>query len=68
MFIVQWQKYDANSIKLDKCVFETVISMLTSSKQTIPHEETEKIISQLICLGEFNNSPNLLKIAEQAKL
>lgn len=41
--------------------------MLTS-EQTTPLEKREKAFSQLIRSGAFDNNPDLLKIAEQAKL
>lgn len=41
--------------------------MLTS-EQTTPLEEREKAFSQLIRSGAFDDNPDLLKIAENAKL
>jgi len=55
-------------MKLDKQVFETVTSKLISTKQTTPIEDREKAFIQLIRSGAFDNNPDLLKIAEEAKL
>lgn len=67
-FIVRWQQEDGNFIKPDKHVFETVTTMLTSSEQTTPLEDREKAFIQLIRSGAFDDNPDLLKIADQAKL
>lgn len=67
-FIVRWQQDEGSFIKPDEQVFETVISMLTSSEQTTPLEDREKAFTQLIHSGAFDNKPDLLKVAEQAKL
>uniref|UniRef100_A0A2S2Q1E5 Vacuolar protein sorting-associated protein 8 n=1 Tax=Sipha flava TaxID=143950 RepID=A0A2S2Q1E5_9HEMI len=66
-FIVQWQQEQDNCIKPDKKVFEAVISMLISSEQTTPFEDREKAFIQLIRSGAFDDNPDVLKIAEQAK-
>lgn len=42
--------------------------MLISTEQTTPHEDREKAFIQLIHSGAFDNNPDLLKIAEKAKL
>lgn len=55
-------------MKPDKHVFDTVTSMLTSSDQTTPLEDREKAFIQLIRSGAFDNNPDLLPVAEQAKL
>lgn len=67
-FIIRWQQEDCNFIKPDKHVFETVLTMLTSSEQTTPLEDREKAFIQLIRSGAFDDNPDLLKIAEEAKL
>ncbi|XP_025206602.1 vacuolar protein sorting-associated protein 8 homolog [Melanaphis sacchari] len=66
-FIVRWQQEDGNFIKLDKQVFEIVTSKLISTEQTTPIEDREKAFIQLIRSGAFDNYPDLLKIAEEAK-
>lgn len=66
-FIVRWQQ-EGSYIKPDKHIFESVISMLISSEQTTPLEDREKAFIQLIRSGAFDNNPDLLKTAEQAKL
>jgi len=38
------------------------------SEQTTPIEDREKAFTQLIRSGAFDNVPDLLNIAEQAKL
>jgi len=55
-------------MKPDKHVFETITSMLISTEQTTPIEDREKAFIQLIRSGAFDNSPDLLQIAEGAKL
>jgi len=55
-------------MKLDKQVFETVTSKLILTEQTTPIEDREKAFIQLIRSGAFDNNPDLLKIAEEAKL
>lgn len=65
---MKWQQDEGNIIKPDKHVFETVTSMLISSEQTTPLEDREKAFIQLIRSGAFDNNPDLLKVAEQAKL
>lgn len=55
-------------MKPDKRVFENVTSMLISMEQTTPIEDREKAFIQLIRCGAFDNSPDLLQIAEEAKL
>lgn len=67
-FIVRWQDEGGSFIKPDKHVFKTVTSMLVSSEQTTPLEEREKAFMQLIRSGAFDNDPDLLETAEQAKL
>lgn len=67
-FIVRWQQENGNFMKLDKQVFETVTSKLISTEQTTPIEDREKAFIQLIRSGAFDNNPDLLKIAEEAKL
>lgn len=66
-FIVRWQQENGNFMKLDKQVFETVTSKLILTEQTTPIEDREKAFIQLIRSGAFDNNPDLLKIAEEAK-
>lgn len=66
-FIIRWQQEDGSFIRPDESVFETVISKLIS-EQTTPIEEREQAFTQLIRSGAFDNNPDLLKIAEKAKL
>ncbi|KAE9545141.1 hypothetical protein AGLY_000684 [Aphis glycines] len=66
-FIVRWQQENGNFMKLDQQVFETVTSKLISTEQTTPIEDREKAFIQLIRSGAFDNNPDLLKIAEEAK-